>query len=345
VSLVGSSLAHEPPRLVQRLPCHHPYVRKPVFIRQPKIAPHESAMRSLASAAWSDNRFASAAGSSTATGVASSRSGKAGLQASMDARQLTLQSTQLMSEARCWGAVAAASINAAGRSSFDAAAWANRSFDTAAGCCTATGVASSRSSKAGLQASMDARQLALQSTQLMSEARCWGAVAAASINAAGRSSFDAAAWANRSFDSAAGRCTATGVASSRSGKTSMQASMDARQLALQGAQVVSEARCRSAVAAIGSNLNAARRSRFDSAAWLGSTIATTMEQTRLCHAGTAEGKGEHRRKNKSTHGKISVHGKKGVTTFLNHLTGGPSKPACLTLLLLEATRAIRGRFG
>jgi len=121
--------------------------------------------------------------------------------------------------------------------------------------------------------------------------------------------------------------------------------MDARQLALQGAQVMTEPRCRSAVAAIGSNFNAARRSRFDSAAWLGSAIATTMEQTCLCHAGTAEGKGEHGRKNKSTHGKISVHGKKGGTTFLNHLTGGPSKPACLTLLLLEATRAIRGRFG
>ncbi|MFN5947889.1 MAG: hypothetical protein ACK43N_05275, partial [Pirellulaceae bacterium] len=114
-----------------------------------------------AAAAWADNRFASAARSSTATGVASSRSSKAGLQASMDARQLALQGAQLVSEARSWSAVAAASVNAAGRSSFDTAAWANRSFDTAARSSTATGVASSRSSKAGLQASMDARQLAL----------------------------------------------------------------------------------------------------------------------------------------------------------------------------------------
>jgi hypothetical protein len=77
--------------------------------------------------------------------------------------------------------------------------------------------------------------------------------------------------------------------------------MDARQLALQGAQVMTEARCWSAVAAISSNFNAARRSRFDSTAWLSGAIATTMEQTRLCHAGTADGNGEHGRKNKSTH--------------------------------------------
>jgi hypothetical protein len=233
----------------------------------------------------------------------------------MDARQLALQGAQLVSEARSWSAVAAASVNAAGRSGFDTAAWANRSFDTAARSSTATGVASSRSSKAGLQASMDARQLALQGAQLVTEARCWSAVAAASINAAGRSHFDSAAWANRSFDTAARCSTATGVASSWGCQAGLHASMDARQLALQGAQVMTEARCWSAVAAISSNFNAARRSRFDSTAWLSGAIATTMEQTRLCHAGTADGNGEHGRKNKSTHGKISVHGKKGLPHF------------------------------
>jgi hypothetical protein len=235
----------------------------------------------------------------------------------MDARQLALQGTQLVSEARCWSAVAAIGrdFNAAGRSRFDTAAWANNRFASAARSSTATGVASSRSGKAGLQASMDARQLALQSMQLVSEARCWSAVAAASIDAAGRSRFDAAAWTDRCFDTAARSSTTTGVASSRSGQTSMEASMDARQLALQSAQVMTEPRCRSAVAAVGSNFNAARRSRFDSAAWLSSAIATTMEQTCLCHAGTAEGEGEHGRKNKSTHGKISVHGKKGLPHF------------------------------
>jgi hypothetical protein len=160
---------------------------------------------------------------------------------------------------------------------------------------------------------MDARQLALQGAQLVTEARSWSAVAAASVNAAGRSGFDTAARANRSFDTAARSSTATGVASSRSSKAGLQASMDARQLALQGAQVMSEPRCRSTVAAIGSDFNATRWSRFNSAAWLGSAIATaTMEQTSLRHAGTAEGEGEHGRKNKSTHGKISVHGKKGL---------------------------------